>query len=74
MPVRKVGLSLSQFLLNSLMLNSIVCECLILDFTHQTINVEIMDRNSLIPLSKVGFPGGDFHNTGCQVVNFCLCL
>jgi len=53
------------------MLNSIVCECLILDFTHQTINVETLDRNSFIPLSKVGFSGGDFHNIGYHSLYFC---
>jgi hypothetical protein len=52
------------------MLNRIVCECLILDFIHQTINVETLDRNSFIPLSKVGFSGGDFHNTGYHSLNF----
>jgi hypothetical protein len=41
-----------------------------LDFIHQTINVETLDRNSFIPLSKVGFSGGDFHNTGYHSLNF----
>jgi len=47
-----------------------MCECLMLDFIHQTINVETLDRNSFIPLSKVGFSGGDFHNTGYYSLNF----
>jgi hypothetical protein len=52
MPVKKVWPSLCQFLRNSQMLNSIVSRSLTEFHPNQMLNVESVDRNSLMPLSK----------------------